>query len=89
MASCYLGYEAAHGGRMGGKDRRTGTVYRIVARSALEDRHASTFDGMHMHSAEGRTVLTGEAEDLLGVLERINDVGLQLLSVQILSEEAR
>ena len=74
---------------MGGKDRRTGTVYLIVARSALEDRYASSFDGMHVHSAEGRTVLTGEAEDLLSVLERINDMGLQLLSVQILSEEAR
>jgi hypothetical protein len=74
---------------MGGKDRRTGTVYRIVARSALEDRYASAFDGMHVQRAEGRTVFTGEAEDLLSILERINDVGLQLLSVQILSEEAR
>jgi hypothetical protein len=74
---------------MGGKDRRTGTVYRIVARSALEDRYASTFDGMHVHSAQGRTVLTGEVEDLLGVLERVNDLGLQLVSVQILAGEAR
>jgi hypothetical protein len=74
---------------MGGKDRRTGTVYRIVARSALEDRYASAFDGMHVHSAEGRTVLTGEVEGLYGVLEHINDVGLQLVSVQILAGEAR
>jgi hypothetical protein len=73
---------------MGGKDRRTGTVYRIVARSALDDRYASSFDGMHVQNAEGRTVLTGEVEDLLGVLEHINNVGLQLLSVQVLSGEA-
>jgi hypothetical protein len=74
---------------MGGKDRRTGTVYRILARSALEDRYASTFDGMHVQSTQGRTVLTGEVEDLYGVLERVNDMGLKLLSVQVLPREAR
>ena len=74
---------------MGGKDRRTGTVYRIVARSALEDRYTSAFDGMHVQSAQGRTVLTGEVEDLYGVLERVNDLGLKLLSVQVLPREAR
>jgi outer membrane PBP1 activator LpoA protein len=70
---------------------QTGTVYRVVARSALGDRYAPAFDGMRVESAGGRTVLTGEVEDLsqlYDVLERINDLGLQLLSVQALFEEA-
>ena len=74
---------------MGTKKGQAGTVYRIVARSALGDGYDSSFDGMHVHSAEGRTVLTGEVEDLYGVLKRISDLGLELLSVQVLSQEAR
>ena len=71
---------------MGGKDRRTGTVYRIVAGSELGEGYAPDFGGMRVHTAEGRTVLTGEVEDLYGVLERVNDLGLKLLSVQVLPE---
>jgi hypothetical protein len=75
---------------MGTKNgQEAGTVYRIVARSALGDGHGSSFDGMLVHSAEGRMVLSGEVEDLYGVLKRINDLGLKLLSVQVLSEEVR
>ena len=73
---------------MGTKKGRTGTVYRIVTGSALGDRYASCFDRMRVESTEGRTVLTGEVEDLYGLLKRINDLGLKLLSVQILSQEA-
>ena len=74
---------------MGSKKGQAGTVYRIVARSVLGDGYAPSFDGMHVRSAEGRTVLMGEVEDLYGVLKRMNDLGLKLLSVQVLSEEAR
>jgi len=74
---------------MGTKKGRTGTIYRIVARSALGHRCASSFGGMRVESTEGRTVLTGEVEDLRGVLERMNGLGLELLSVQVLSQEAR
>ena len=83
------GYEEAHGVRMGSKKGQAGTVYRIVAGSALGDGYASAFDGMHVQRAEGRTVLTGEAEDLYGVLKRINDLGLELLSVQVISPDVR
>jgi hypothetical protein len=58
------GYEAAHGGSMGSKKGQAGTVCRIVARSALCDGYDSSFEGMRVHSAAGRTVLTGEVEDL-------------------------
>ena len=74
---------------MGTKKGRTGTGYRIVARSAPGHRCASAFDGMRVESTEGRTVLTGEVEDLRGLLERMNALGLELLSVQVLSQEAR
>jgi hypothetical protein len=64
---------------------------RIVVRSELGDRYASAFEGMRMETEEGQTILTGEMADqphLFGVLERINGLGLELLSVQALSEDA-
>ena len=70
----------------------TAKVYRIVARSELSERYASAFEGMHMETEDGRTILTGEVKDqphLFGILQRINGLGMELLSVQALSEEAR
>jgi hypothetical protein len=69
----------------------TQTVYRIVMRSELPDRYAVAFEGMEMETKNGDTVLTGEIIDqphLFGILDRINGLGLQLLSVQALPEEA-
>jgi hypothetical protein len=69
----------------------TANVYRIVVRSELSDRYASAFEGMQMEAKNGRTILTGEVKDqphLFGILERLNALGLVLLSVQALSEAA-
>jgi len=69
----------------------TKTVYRIVARSELGERYACAFEGMRMETREGQTILTGEIEDqphLFGILQRINGLGLELLNVEALSEEA-
>ena len=69
----------------------TRTVYCIVARSELGERYASAFEGMRMQTRDGRTILTGELKDqphLFGVLERINGLGLELLSVHVLPEDA-
>ncbi len=69
----------------------TGTVYRIVVRSELSDRYAAAFEGMEMETKNGATILTGEVIDqphLHGILDRINGLGLQLVSVQTLSEDA-
>jgi outer membrane PBP1 activator LpoA protein len=69
-----------------------GTVYRIVVRSELGDRHASAFEGMRMETEDGRTILTGEVKDqphLFGILDRLRGLGLELISVQALSEDAR
>jgi outer membrane PBP1 activator LpoA protein len=65
-------------------------VYCIVARSELGERHASAFEGMRMETKNGRTILTGEIKDqphLFGILDRLSSLGLELLSVEALSEE--
>jgi hypothetical protein len=69
----------------------TANVYRIVVRSELSDRYAVAFEGMQMEAKNGRTILTGEVKDqphLFGILDRLNALGLVLLSVQALSEAA-
>jgi hypothetical protein len=68
-----------------------GTVYRIVVRSELTDRYACAFEGMELETKNGQTILTGEVKDqphLFGILDRLNSLGLELLSVQALSEDA-
>ena len=73
--------------RMKGK----GTVYRIEVRSELTDSYASAFEGMQMEAKNGQTILTGEVKDqphLFGILARLNGLGLVLLSVEALSEDA-
>jgi hypothetical protein len=78
--------------KSGGKQmRRTGTwtVYRIVVRSELSDKYAVAFEGMEMETRDGVTVLTGKIIDqphLYGILERINGLGLELLSVEALPD---
>ena len=69
--------------------KSTGTVYRIVVRSELSDKYAVAFEGMEMETKGGETILTGEIIDqphLYGILDRINGLGLRLLSVQVLQD---
>ena len=76
------------GTRMMSKGR---AVYRIVVRSELGERYAVAFEGMEMKTKHGCTVLTGEIVDqphLHGILDRINGLGLELLSVQVLPDDA-
>jgi hypothetical protein len=71
--------------------KESGTVYRIIVRRELGDRYAVAFEGMQMDTKSGNTVLTGKIIDqphLYGILERINGLGLELLSVQALPEDA-
>ena len=66
-------------------------VYRIVVRSELSERYAPAFEGMKTEIKDGQTILTGEIIDqphLFGILDRINGLGLELLSVQALPEGA-
>jgi outer membrane PBP1 activator LpoA protein len=74
-----------------GRKKDPRKAYRIVVRSELGDRYASAFEGMRMETEDGQTILTGEMADqphLFGVLQRINGLGLELLSVQAVSEDA-
>jgi hypothetical protein len=62
-----------------------GAEYRIVVRGELDSRFASLFNGMDMERVEGRTVLTGRVIDqaqLHGFIERCEELGLELLSVE-------
>jgi hypothetical protein len=80
---------------IGGKQmmhRGTGTVYRIVVRSELSNVYAVAFEGMEMETKDGDTVLTGTIIDqphLYGILERINGLGLELLSVEAMPDDSR
>jgi len=68
-----------------------GTVYRVVVRSELSERYAAAFEGMKLETKDGQTILFGEIIDqphLFGILDRINGLGLKLLSVQALPEDA-
>jgi hypothetical protein len=59
-------------------------TYRIVVRGELDARYAQLFSGMQMEPTEGTTVLTGSVIDqaqLHGFIERIEELGLELLSV--------
>jgi outer membrane PBP1 activator LpoA protein len=74
-----------------GRKKGSRKAYRIVVRGELGERFASAFEGMRMETEDGQTILTGEMADqphLFGVLERINGLGLELLSVQAVSEDA-
>jgi len=76
--------------KSGGKQmRRKGTSYRVVVRSELSERYAAAFEGMEMETESGLTVLTGKITDqphLYGILDRINGLGLELLSVEALPD---
>ena len=58
--------------------------YRLVLRGELGDSFAFLFDGMQLHSQAGMTVLSGPVADqahLLGLIEQIQELGIELVSV--------
>ena len=60
------------------------TRYRIAVRGRLTKRLGSAFDGLALEPGSAQTVLVGEIRDqahLYGVLDRIRDLGLELVSV--------
>jgi len=65
------------------------TVYRICVRGQLSQRLATAFDGMRLEPGVAHTALIGEVRDqsqLFGLLDRVRDLGLELLCVQPRSE---
>jgi hypothetical protein len=59
--------------------------YRIVIRGRLSDRMGSAFPGVTLQRGPGRTVMCGPADAArLGeLLERLRDLGLEPLSVDV------
>jgi hypothetical protein len=52
----------------------------------LTERLGSAFDGMALEPGDGRTVLVGDIRDqshLYGVLDRVRNLGLELVSVEV------
>ena len=59
--------------------------YRLVLSGELDDRFGFLFERMQMQRLAGTTVLTGPVADqaqLLGLMERIVELGVELVSVE-------
>ena len=64
--------------------------YRIIVEGELSDDVGLAFQGMSLNREAGTTVLSGSIRDqaeLQGVLQRISDLGLTLLSLSALDDE--
>ncbi len=58
--------------------------YRLVLRGELGDSFGVLFDGMQLQRHSGTTTLTGDVTDqahLLGLIERAQELGIELVSV--------
>jgi hypothetical protein len=61
------------------------TRYRIAVRGRLSGHLASAFEGFALEPGNEHSVLAGEIRDqahLYGVLDRVRDLGLELVSVE-------
>jgi hypothetical protein len=61
------------------------TMYRICVRGQLTERLESAFEGMTLKPGKTITNLVGEIQDqshLYGLLDRVRELGLELISVQ-------
>lgn len=71
--------------RRSAEDQLEPTMYRICVRGRLTERLASALEGMTLHGGPVNTVFAGEIKDqsqLYGLLDRVRDLGLELISVQ-------
>lgn len=67
------------------------TIYRIVVRGELSRRYLPAFEGMALAAGDGRTAITGPVVDqaqLHGLLDRVGELGLELISVNPALEPA-
>lgn len=65
--------------------------YRLVVEGELSDRMEVAFGGMTLTREAGNTVLDGAVRDqaeLEGLLRRVSDFGLTLLSANVIGEQA-
>ncbi len=68
--------------------RKSAENYQIVVQGKIPTYREQWFEGMRIHyDSSGNTLFTGELMDqaaLHGVLEKIRDLGLNLISVKLL-----
>jgi hypothetical protein len=67
------------------------TIFRIVVRGELSRRYLPAFEGMALVTGDGQTAITGPVVDqaqLHGLLNRIGELGLELISVNPAPEPA-
>ena len=78
-------------GRMNKGDRTSGSGGSWPARceirleSLLDDRWSEWFEGLHIETQRGETILSGTITDqsaLHGILDRVRDLGLSVISVR-------
>ncbi len=61
------------------------TMYQICIRGRVTERFGSALEGMRLEAGAIGTMFTGEIRDqsqLYGLLDRVRDLGLELISVQ-------
>ncbi|HEX2373053.1 MAG TPA: hypothetical protein VHO93_03645 [Actinomycetota bacterium] len=64
--------------------------YRIVVAGELSRRFAPAFEGMTVRCTGGKTAITGMVVDqsqLHGLLDRVGELGLELVSVNAVGDE--
>jgi hypothetical protein len=67
---------------------RRPTSYQIVVRGELSQRFSTAFEGMALEAGNGQTTITGPVVDqgqLHGLLDRVRDLGLELVSVNTIT----
>ena len=72
-------------------DRPRGRRYRLVLRGEMGEPFAFLFEGMRMERLAGTTVLTGRVIDqahLVGLIQRTQELGLELVSIGSADEGA-
>jgi hypothetical protein len=64
--------------------------YRIVVAGELSRRFAPVFEGMTLRCTGGQTAISGIVVDqpqLHGLLDRVGELGLELVSVNVIGDE--
>jgi hypothetical protein len=64
--------------------------YQIVVVGELSRRFAAAFEGMTVRCTGGQTAITGMVVDqsqLHGLLDRVGELGLELVSVNVIGEQ--
>ncbi len=61
------------------------SFYKIQVKGTIDESWSDWFDGFTVTQQEGKTLLAGQAIDqtaLVGILAKINDLGLVILSIR-------